>query len=130
MTHLFSFLAGLAALLVPNMLLFPIVFGDGVPLPYSGLRSEPLLMFNFVALCFTVALIEGLCVVTSSTVITRAALVGALSGLLASVPTAFHTYSAVDIDAMSQVAPIVWTAATWAACGAAIAYVARQRRAA
>lgn len=56
-----------------------------------------------------------------------AALVGALSGLLASVPTAFHTYSAVDIDAMGQVAPIVWTAATWAVCGAAIAYVARRR---
>lgn len=104
--------AATAVLLLVNLFVFPLVFGDGMPVPFSNLRAEPQFAYNAVALLVTGVLLAEICRRTSQT-IGDASVTGVLCGLLASVPSGLHMLGMVDVAATSQIAPVLWTAATW-----------------
>lgn len=119
---LLASLAATAVLLVINMFVFPLVFGDGMPVPYDNLREQPQFAFNLVALLLTGILLAEIVRRTGGG-IGAGSVTGALCGLLASVPSGLHMLSMVDVPATSQIAPVLWTTVTWgfaAATGGAV----------
>jgi hypothetical protein len=120
-------LVALIVLLVVNLFVFPLVFGSGVPLPYSGLREEPLYLAHGIALALTAVLLVAVCANSAGTP-QKAMLSAAFAGLLASLPSALHTFAMVDISIGTQIAPIAWTVFTWTMAGSSIGIVLYGRR--
>lgn len=127
-TFLVASALALAVLLIVNMFVFPLVFGSGVPLPYSNLRAEPLFLYHAIALLATALLLVAICLQAPGSA-QGAATTAAFAGLLASLPSALHTYAMVDIPIASQVAPIAWTVFTWGIAGSTIGVVLVKRQA-
>ena len=115
-------LVALVVLLVVNLFVFPLVFGSGVPLPFSGLRAEPLYLAHGIALALTALLLVAICANSAGTP-QKAMLSSAFAGLLASLPSALHTFAMVDIPIGTQIAPIAWTVFTWTMAGSTIGIV-------
>lgn len=122
-------LAALVVLLLVNLFVFPLVFGSGVPLPFTGLRSEPLYAVHGAALVLTAVLLVAICANAAATP-QKAMLSSAFAGLAASLPGALHTYAMVDLPLGSQIAPIAWTVFTWTMAGSTIGIVLFGRAAA
>ena len=111
--------AALVVLLVTNMFVFPLVFGSGAPLPYTGLRDQPLFQYHALALLLTAILLAAICQRGAPTV-KDATTIAVLAGLIASLPSALHTYAMVDIAIGTQIAPIAWTVFTWGFAGSTV----------
>ena len=122
-------LAALFVLLLVNLFVFPLVFGSGVPLPFTGLRSEPIYLVHGLAIVVTAILLVAICANAAGTP-QKAMLSAAFAGLLASLPGALHTFAMVDISLGSQIAPIAWTVFTWTMAGSTIGIVLFARRSA
>ena len=121
-TCLIASLAAAGVLLLVNLFVFPLVFGAGVPVPYAGLRAEPQYAWGLVALLVTATLLAVICGRGERT-IAAASLTSALAGLLASLPSALHLLSLVEVTPGSQIAPVLWTAVTWGFAGSTIGAV-------
>jgi len=119
-------LAAFVMLLIVNSFVFPLVFGSGVPLPYTDIRPEPLFAFNIAAFFVTALLFAMICRQASATSASGASTLCALCGLLASLPGALHTLSVVDMAPATQIAPIAWTVFTWGVAGSPVGLVLRR----
>jgi hypothetical protein len=118
-------LSALAVLLLLNMFVFPFIFPSGVASKFSNTRPQPLVALHFAAFITTALLLTALCVVTRGPGSTLAAAgIGALAGLLTSLPSAFHTNALSHQPLAGEVSAVLWTTITWAlATGAAhVAY--------
>ncbi|MDH4108106.1 MAG: hypothetical protein OEW35_07300 [Gammaproteobacteria bacterium] len=119
-------LAAFLMLLIVNAFVFPLVFGSGVPLPYSNLRPEPLFVFNIAALAATALLLSLVCRQAGATTASGASTLCALCGLLTAMPSALHTLSLVDIAPAAQIAPVAWTVFTWGIAGSPVGLMLRR----
>lgn len=117
----------LAVLLLVNLFVFPLVFGSGMPLPFAGIRPEPLYVMHGLALFVTAILLVAVCQYAARTPQDAMATAG-LAGLLASLPSALHTFAMVDLPIGSQIAPIAWTVFTWGMAGSTIGLVLHGRK--
>lgn len=125
---LLATIAALMVLLALNMFVFPLVFPSGIASKFANMRSEPLVVLHFAALAATALLLTVLSVlmrpVTSSL---GAAGVGAIAGLLASLPSALHTHALVDLAVSAELPPVIWTTVTWSVAAAVANVVYRWR---
>ncbi|MBI2841539.1 MAG: hypothetical protein HYX75_24750 [Acidobacteria bacterium] len=121
-------IAALVVLLVLNMFVFPFVFPTGVSSKFVNTRSEPLLFLHLAALVATAVLLTMLCVLTRPAGTSLgAAGIGAVAGLLSSLPSSLHTHAMAHIQTSAEAAAVIWTTVTWSVAGAAAHWVYRWR---
>jgi hypothetical protein len=106
--------ASTVTLLLVNMFLFPIVFPHGVAPKFANMRSEPILALHLVALVATAALLTLVNIIVRPNTSSFVALgIGAVAGLLASLPTELHTYALAEVKLSAEVVAVIWTTLTW-----------------
>ena len=111
--------AALVVLLVLNMFVFPLVFPSGVASKFANTRAEPLVFLHLAALVATAALLTVLCALTRPAESRLgAAGVGAVAGLLSSLPSALHTHAMAHLQASAEVAAVLWTTVSWSVAAA------------
>lgn len=106
--------AALVVLLALNMFVFPLVFPAGVASKFVNMRSESIVVLHIAAFVANAVLLTLLVVLMrSGTPGWHAVGVGGLAGLLASLPSAFHTQALADLSVSAEVVPVIWTTVTW-----------------
>jgi hypothetical protein len=107
-------LASLVALLLLNMLLFPLIFPGGVASKFANTRATPLVALHLAAFLVTAFLLTALCavprVVGSSL---AAAGLGAFAALLAALPSTLHTSAMAHVSFLGEVRAVLWTTVSW-----------------
>ncbi len=107
--------ASLVTLLLLNMFVFPLFFPGGVATKFANVRPEPLLELHLAAFVSTAILLTAICAVSRRVdSIAAAAGIGALVGVLASLPSSLHTVALTIQPISSEITAILWTTVTWA----------------
>jgi LytS/YehU family sensor histidine kinase len=109
-------LAGLAAsiaLLILNAVLFPVIFPHGLAEQFTNARDHEPVAFHLLAFVATGLLIASVAAFLRVSTLMGGVILGALLGLLVSLPEHLHLYAMTTATAMRQFIPVPWTVATW-----------------
>ena len=111
---------------VLNGWLFPLVFPNGLAEKFANAREPQLMMFHVIAFLATGGFLSFIVAFSDTTGARDTLLLGALLGLLVSLPEHLHLYAMTTAPMVDQFLPVVWTVVTWAlVVGAAGWVVAR-----
>ena len=113
-------------LVVINAVLFPLVFPHGLAEKFVNAREPQLAAYHVAAFALTGGLLSTIVAFSDTTGARDTLMLGAILGLLVSLPARLHLYAMTTAPAAEQVLPVVWTVCSWAlVVGAAGWIVAR-----
>lgn len=99
--YVWATVVSLVVLLLLNMFVFPLICSNGVASKFANARPAPLVALHLAAFLATAALLTALCAVprVAESSLTAAGL-GAVAGLLAALPSSFHTVAMAELSSV------------------------------
>jgi hypothetical protein len=112
-------------LIIVNAFIFPAVFPDGLAEKFTNTRTESLPLFHVLAFAATAAILTILVdkLGRGHHSASQGLIASAWLGLLVALPEHLHLYAMVDVAAVPQFIPVIWTVATWGLAGLIVGIV-------
>lgn len=125
-----AIVAAILLLIALNAVLWHLVFPDGLLENYTFPRPSPMVGYEVAGIVVTALLLVTVYTVSARALQSRrAAAFGGLLGLLASLPAQLLNFAVVRSDPRREVFRVLWTVASWAITGSAIAWFLNRRKA-